>query len=517
MNRRTLLASTAAAVAALRLGSPFAAHAEPGPTTTGKITHATIVKLAQRLADAPFKPNSKTLAPPFDNLNYDQYRAVRPRSRPLGGEMDRFSMDALPPGFFFKEPVEISTIGADGAQPILFSNDLFDFGEDQFDPAVIKEQTVATKTAADLGFSGFRLRYPINRPDVMDEFVVFQGASYFRAIGRDMLYGLSARGLAIATANPGGEEFPVFRKFWVEQPAPGARSVIVRALLDSPRCAGAFEFDIAPGEATEMTTRCTLFPRQKIDQIGIAPLTSMYFFGTEDRGRIDDFRNAVHDSSGLQMITGRGARLWRALSNPRRVEVSSFQDASPKGFGLVQRSRDFDHFQDAEARYERRPSAWVEPLDDWGPGAVMLVEIPTRDEFNDNIVAFWRPKDALGPTDAGHEFRYRLVWAATPPDSAPLARVAATRTGIAINNTNRRVIVIDFRKSPPWSENLAVKASASHGELIGLSHRTLPDSDIVRVSFEFDPGDERVIEFQLSLTAGDEPESETWMYRWTPS
>jgi glucans biosynthesis protein len=266
---------------------------------------------------------------------------------------------------------------------------------------------------------------------VWDEAVVFQGASYFRAVARDTLYGLSARGLAIGTAGPEPEEFPLFTAFWVEEPEPGARTLRLYALLDGPSVSGAYAFAVTPGAETVMEIDSRLFPRVDVATAGVAPLTSMYFFGPESRKGVDDFRDAVHDSHGLRMINGAGERLWRPLRNPSTVELSAFADENPRSFGLIQRFRDFEHFQDAEARYEQRPSAWVEPTAPWGRGAVMLAEIPTNDEFLDNIVTFWRPEEPLR-AGAEHAFAYRLVWGQVPEEPLPLARVLATRSGMSI-------------------------------------------------------------------------------------
>ena len=205
----------------------------------------------------------------------------------------------------------------------------------------------------------------------------FQGASYFRAVARDQLYGLSARGLALGTGGPEGEEFPLFRQFWIHEPEVAATSLTIHALLDSPSVTGAYEFVVRPGVETVMDVRSVLFPRVELTGAGIAPLTSMYFFGPKSRARIDDYRDAVHDSSGLQMVTGAGERIWRPLDNPLALQFSAFSDHDPQGFGLTQRERAFIHYEDAEARYERRPSAWVAPSNAWGQGSVVLVEIPT--------------------------------------------------------------------------------------------------------------------------------------------
>lgn len=470
-----------------------------------------VVQMARQVSGRDFVPHRSNLAPPFVNLGYDAFRAIRSRISPLGTKTG-FAFDLLPPGFMFQEPVTITQVTGGVARQLPFSLDEFEFDPKFYDPVAL---AAAHPDTADMGYSGFRLRSRINRVDALDEFVVFQGASYFRAIARNMVYGLSARGLAIGTGSATGEEFPVFRQFWIVTPAPADQKVVVRALLDSPSCTGAFEFEITPGETTAMQIRCTLFPRREISEIGIAPLTSMYLFGPGRRARVDDFRNGVHDSEGLQMITGEGERLWRPLNNPRRVQISAFQDMNPKGFGLSQRHRDFDHYQDDEAHYDKRPSAWVEPIDDWGEGAVVLVEIPTDSEFNDNIVAFWRPRAPLGRTDAGHQIAYRLLWSASAPDSGPLGRVIATRSGVAVNHESRRVMVVDFSREAPWPGQIDVDAGVNKGELLNLVTRRLSEENRLRVSFEFTPGQETALEFHLRLISPAGPETEKWLYRWT--
>ena len=251
---------------------------------------------------------------------------------------------------------------------------------------------------------------------MFDEIAVFQGASYFRGVSKGQVYGLSARGLAIDTAQPGGEEFPFFRAFWLETPVPTARQTIVHALLDSPSATGAYTFRIAGGKPTTMDVEVKLFTRKQIEHVGVAPLTSMFLFSGNGRERIDDFRPAVHDSDGLAIADANGERVWRPLANPRRLQVSAFSVKELAGFGLIQRQRNFPSFEDLEARYERRPSAWVEPVGSWGSGAVHLVEIPSEEEIHDNVVAFWRPQEPYKQGSA-YTFAYRLTW----PDQAPPA------------------------------------------------------------------------------------------------
>jgi glucans biosynthesis protein len=350
---------------------------------------------------------------------------------------------------------------------------------------------------------------------VWDEFVVFQGATYFRGVGRGQSYGISARGLAIATGEPQGEEFPYFSKFWVERPASGQMDLVVHALMDSPSVTGAYRFTITPGESTVMDVTLTLFPRSPITAIGIAPLTSMFLFDQTNRRGYDDFRNAVHDSDGLQILNGAGELIWRPLANPRRLQMSAFVDENPRGFGLMQRKRDSDDFNDFTARYEDRPSLWVEPVGDWGRGSVVLVEIPTERETNDNIVAFWRPRT---PIAAGQPYSasYRLYWGEDAPIGSTLMRVAHTRTGASL--ASKRFFVVDFdgADSDIPLEEVTVVSSASRGA-ITEPHLVRDDrSGVIRATFELDPENQPLTEIRLQLMAGGEPASETWLYRWTP-
>lgn len=513
MGRRSFITALGAGLS--QAGVPWAFAREASSSApSGGMTHGAVVDQARRLSAMAYEPQTSRLSAPFVDLGYDAYRGIRSHSIPIGRGQDGFAMDLLAPGFIYKDHVTVSMTTATAVTDIPFAMGRFDFDPDYFDRAA---ELPAMSLPEGVGYSGFRLRYPLNRVEVSDEFVVFQGASYFRAVARNMVYGLSARGLAIRTGDARGEEFPAFRRFWIEEPAPGARAIVVRALLDSASCTGAFEFEIAPGETTVMQTRCTLFPREEISQIGLAPLTSMFLFGSAGPVMIDDYRDAVHDSEGLQMITGQGERLWRPLVNPRQFQISAFQDTGPKGFGLTQRRRDFAHYQDDEARYDKRPSAWIEPLDNWGRGAVILVEIPIRQEFNDNIVAFWRPEQPLVPSEAGHEFSYRLHWCAEPPDATPLARVVATRSGMSIHSDARRVLTIDFSKEGPWAEPLGVQTWVSRGALVGVALRDIPGDDLRRVSFEFESVGAELLEFHVALIGPSGPESEKWLYRWTPA
>lgn len=526
MYRRSFVMSSAAALAAGGLGqaalaqsgddeAPDVAASRDVPET-GEIVapdpfgFEDVIALAQEFAGRDYVAPASTLQGSFADLNYDRYRGIRFRRDrdPWAGSRD-FALDLLPPGSIFHEPVEIHLVSEGVATRMEFDPQLFDFDERQFPDGVDLE------TVGDMGFSGFRLRAPLNRPDVMDEFAVFQGASYFRAVARGTLYGLSARGLAINTGRPEGEEFPIFRSFWIYRPEERGRSVRINALLDSRSVAGAYEFILTPGAETIINTRAALFPRRDLANVGIAPLTSMYWFGPGDRRRIDDYRPAVHDSDGLQMLTGDETRLWRALSGPSTLQFSSFMDNDPLGFGLTQRARDFEDYEDAEARYELRPSAWIAPHGEWGRGSVTLVEIPVENEFNDNIVCFWQPQGTLA-ANIRHDFSYSLTFSPQVPDSAPVSRVVNTMSGRSVNMQNARTYVVDFDLSVFGSEDPVAQIRASAGRIENSSLSRLPGRDRIRLSFEYLPENARVADLSAVLNGPeDRALSETWIARWS--
>jgi glucans biosynthesis protein len=440
------------------------------------------------------------------DLGYDAYRAIRflPENALWRGTKLPFEVQFFHRGFLFTDRVDIYEVSQGHALPVRYSPNLFSFGD-------------TPKPDADLGFAGFRLHAPINRADYYDEVAIFLGASYFRAVAKGQTFGLSARGLSINTGDPKGEEFPAFRAFWIERPQGGAQSIVVHALLDSASASAAFRFTIRPGDATVYDVELALYPRAEIAQAGLATLTSMFFFDAHDRDTIDDFRPAVHDSSGLAIQTGHGERLWRPLSNPRDLQVSSFLERNLRGFGLVQRRRDFQAYQDLEARYERRPNAWVEPIGDWGEGQVQLYEIPTKNEYNDNIVVFWRPKEALQPKRE-YPFTYRLHWTSNDPHAATTATFHASRQGGAAEN--RRLFVLDaagesLKQLPPDAQ-VRGDVVADNGKVLNVVTQPNPHTGGWRLSFQLDPAKEKAVELRARLVREQEPLSETWVYRWTP-
>lgn len=490
------------------LTTPGRSQVPPGP-----FSHEVVQRVASELAAAPFAPPPETKLEGVEELDYDKYRQIRfRRERTIWrGQGLNFEMQVLPTGWLFKTPVEISIVDNGNARPLAPDSSYFELG-----PLVGKLGPEAV-----IGFSGFRITNPMNRPDLFDEVIVFQGASYFRALSRGQIYGLSARGLALNVAQAGGEEFPLFRRFWVEKPLPGASNIVIHAVLDSPSVAGAYRFQVTPGSPTWINVQSTLYPRKALSNVGVAPQTSMFLFSSVNRARISDFRPAVHDSDGLAITNGWGEHLWRPLTNPRRLQASSFLDHDPRGFGLVQRTRDFSQFQDLEARYERRPSAWVEPAEGWGPGAVELVEIPSEEEIHDNIVAYWKPTHPLAPGKP-HVFNYRLSWPDDVRRSWPGAVVHATRAGLIngpLRKTGALQFVIDFKGllPGPSAELPVARLDASAGSASTPIVQPNPEVGGVRVSFSFDPKSATSSEMRLVLQVNDTPVSETWLYRWTKS
>jgi len=374
---------------------------------------------AKQLAEAPYKAPPDRLPKELKDIDREAYRDIRFKPDHAYWRADKlpFELTFFHVGRDYRDPVRINELTPKGAKPIPFDPDDFDYGRNKIDP----------KSMRDLGYAGFRAHYAMNRKDFKDEVVVFLGASYLRAVGKDQQYGLSARGLAVDVATSTGEEFPRFTEFWIERPSPRATSLTIYALMDSKRVTGAYRFEVVPGTETMTNVSSVLYTREAIGKLGLAPLTSMFFFGENQPG-VDDYRPEVHDSDGLSVWTGDGEWIWRPLVNPARLLVTSYGMKSLKGFGLMQRDRDPTNYEDPDLLYERRPSAWVEPVGNWGAGRVELVQIPTPDETNDNIVAFWVPQ-ALPAAGKPLDIAYKVHWQAAGTVPAGKGWVVQTRRG----------------------------------------------------------------------------------------
>ncbi|MBE0489213.1 MAG: glucan biosynthesis protein [Halomonas sp.] len=479
----------------------------------------TVTERAETLAGRSHQAGTAELPEALRGIDYDTYRQIRFRPEAaLWGDEGLFSVQLFHTGFLFESPVRLHTV-EDGKVTALD----FDAARFRYDDAAAE---LPERDLTGAGHAGFRLHFPLNRAGYHDEFAVFLGASYFRLVGRGQGYGLSARGLAIDTALPGGEEFPAFREFWLIRPSPDATHMTVLALLDSPSLAGAYRFDIAPGRDIQVEVTARLFARRDVERLGVAPLTSMFAHGDTTPRAVDDHRPAVHDSDGLMAYTGRGEWIWRPLTNPRSLRVSSLLDHDPRGFGLAQRERDFDRYLDLEARYDRRPSQWVEPLTPWGPGRVQLVEIPAPDETHDNIVAYWVSDTPLRAGDS-RELHYRTHTFNVEPAAAAPARVIRTRQGWggvpgdpSSPPPSRRHFMVDFAggELEGLSPDQPVEAelSTNRGEIHHLQARPLPDGRGWRASFRLDPEGQQSTDMRLQLRLHDKLISETWNHVWYP-
>ncbi|UYH50952.1 glucan biosynthesis protein G [Candidatus Kirkpatrickella diaphorinae] len=479
------------------------------PAATTRFDANTVREKARKLARSAYAAPAQTLPSQINNLNFDQFRGIEFRSeRALWAEDDLyFDVEFFPRGFLYRPKILMNEVIDGETHPIAYDPDMFKYQDQQL------------RVTDDLGFSGLRLRCPLNKDDMKEECAVFLGASYFRAVAKGQNYGLSARGFANGTGDPKGEEFALFREFWLEKPQPGVKSVVIHALMDSPSVVGAFHFTIKPGDTTVFDVQTSFFPRENISKGGIAALTGMFYFDSNNRHHVDDWRPGAHDSEALQMWTGERQQLFRPLNNPIDLQFSAFHDVNPQGFGLMQRRRAFRDFEDLALFYEKRPSLWIEPVGNWGEGAVDLVEIPTPNEVNDNIVSFWRPAE---PMKSGNEYSYtyRMYWGWDTPWPTDMARIGATRIGEVTDHPDARQIVVDFTGKP--FENLPDNASfhliweTSAGSVKNVVVEPNPNIKGWRTMFEFYPKDAKIAELQCQLANDQGPVSEKWIYRWTP-
>jgi len=441
-------------------------------------------------------------------LNYDQYRRIqnRPAATIWPESANGFRVLLDPRGYLFAREVGINLVEEGDAERRKYAAADFDF----------QDLPLSDKIKGSLGYAGFRVLTVLNQAGKFDELVSFKGASFFRALGAGTVYGASARGLSIGTASAEGEEFPYFTEFWLVKPTSASPAVTVYALMDGESVTGAFEFQITPGPETRMEVSAAFFPRRELTSVGIAPLTSMYFFSPHDlRKEAEDFRPAVHDSEGLQIRMKNGEWVWRPLVNPQSLQISVLATELPRGFGLIQRKRDIDAYADVEAEYHHRPNVWVQPTSSWGEGHLSLVEIPTANEYNDNIVVFWKPQTAWQPGRA-YDLSYSMRWSLRPPAVSSVIPIAETRSG-KTPDKKRQLFVIDYE---PAEEALLSNASASIWTSNGLIHNPVvkrhPETGKTRLSFELSTQNADVAELRALLTKGGKPVSETWLYRWRP-
>lgn len=500
------------------------------------ITLEYVEKLAEARAKAVFKDLRGTLPSELgaESLNYDRYREVRFKpEQALWRKDDRpFWAEFFHPGYIFQEPVQMHEFTAEGyTQPIRFSPDFFDY---------TRVPGLRDKIPGEAGYAGFKLLHALNEPGRMDELAVFQGASYFRLLGRGSRYGQSARGLAINCGE--GEEFPLFTEFWLGKPQAGASQITLFALLDSRSCTGAYRIVLRPGEWSAADVDAVIFWRdealvraaceaQKVAYVplktaGLAPLTSMFWFGENTEGKPDDYRAEVHDTDGLLIVMENDETVWRPLNNPPRhhlIRHSVFAADNPQAFGLLQRDREYLNYHEITNLYHRTPSMMVRPKGKWGPGQVRLVEIGTVSEYEDNIVAFWNPVHLPKP---GEPFRFGYTLESGTGGEERLSPnfVQGTRLGADPGNPKVRDIVIDFAgafvsKVDPSNPPVAVPSCPE-----GMGH--FSKAVVLRNEFEnswrvflkFEPAADLKdpVPLRCTLKQGDTVLTETWDYLWNP-
>lgn len=475
------------------------------------VDHAFVTRLARERAATAHAPRPE-VPEFFRKLNYDTYQRITfRRDQALWYDAGlRFRLEFFHPGYLFTRVLQLHEVSDSHAQPIPFMRGMFDFHDIE----------VPWFSQRGLNYVGFRALHPLNGPDKWDELATFLGASYFRALGRGHRYGLSGRGLALNAGGPAAEEFPEFTEFWIRKPVPSDQTLHVHALLEGPSVAGAYTFQITPGEETVVEIRATLFFRQRVDLVGLAPLSSMFWYGEGSPHRHGDFRPEVHDSDGLLVAPDPDTRIWRPLVNPPALRHTDFDTPAFAGFGLFQRDRAMGSYEDFEARYDARPSVWIEPVGSWPPGRVRLVEIPSNNEYHDNVTAFWVPRDPIEPGQQ-YELAWRQRWTSAIRFGGPPGFVSATRQTVHDGGQDQTKFVVDYDR-----ESLA--ALPAEGEVTAdvsvLGPAEIRDVKVLR----HDDGRRRLVlrlaakpggppvDVRARLMHDGRPVSETWTTRWQP-
>ena len=529
LDRRTLLASAGATATLAALGFSSQALAQQGLKLgqSQDFTFEALKARARQMAAVPYEAPQSPNPDILQKIDYDAHGKIRfkPEMALWANGPSAWPVTFFHLGRYFQKPVRMYVVEGGQAREIVYDENYFEMPAD----------SPAKQLPSGVGFAGFRFQesrsgHPGPKGEALDwkknDWVAFLGASYFRAIGELYQYGLSARGLAIDPAVAGKpEEFPDFTHVWLETPAAGAEHVVVYALLSGLSVAGAYRFRMHRGKGVVTEIETALHLRKDVERLGIAPLTSMYWYSETAKPTAVDWRPEVHDSDGLALWTGAGERAWRPLNNPLRTTASAFVDDNPRGFGLMQRDRKVDHYLDG-VFYERRPSAWVEPLGGWGKGSVQLIEIPTDDEIHDNIVAMWVPQ---APAKAGtaYEFAYKLHWLADEPYPTPLGRVVATRLGNGgqpgtVRPRGVRKFMVEFLgpalETVPFGVKPEVVLWSSRGSFSYTFAEAVPD-DVPghwRAQFDLTVDGGEPVEMRCYLKAGDTVLTETWMYQYLP-
>ena len=524
MKRRDFIGYVCAGIADFAIQSSASAQAvapgtpQPPSTPQPRFAYDDVVRRARDLSQKPFEPFDQPIPEQFAKLDFDAFRDIRFRTDKTfllngGGP---FGMQLFHPGFLYTRTIPINIVRDGLAAPIPYVSNLFDYGRTRIEKPL----------PPDTGFAGFRLHYPLVDAKSTDEVISFLGASYFRFLSRGQQYGLSARGITInAGLTTEKEEFPFFKEIWVEMPKADAERIVMYALLDGDSVAGAYMFILYPGTDSVIEVTATLFPRRLIQRLGIAPLTSMFFYGENELGIPKDYRPELHDSDGLLMKTGAGEWIWRPLHNPTGVDASIFTDANMKGFGLWQRDRAFDHYQDLDLFYEKRPSYWVEPMESFGEGTVELFELHTVDETFDNIVAYWSPKAKIEPGQS-RVFKYKITSYSEPDKVNPGGYVLNTfhTSARALGSGEAHVagstrFIIDFTGGDlayhlAKPDGVQVVSSTTAGKVSTAFLVPSPEIKGFRAAVDLVLGADEVADVRVYLKAGRKALTETWTVPW---
>lgn len=477
------------------------------------IDYAFVVGNAEKLAASPFKEQRPDLPKFLKKLSYDDYQRIRfiPEQSLWRADNLPFQVQFFHPGGLHQTSVAIHEFSETHKQRIPFVRTFFDY----------QDLDVPGRLPGSLEYAGFRIIHPLNQPDKFDEAISFLGTNYYRALARHQRYGLSARGVAINSGGPDVEEFPDFIEFWLGKPAADAKSMQLFGLLDGPSVTGAYQFVITPGEETILDVTATLFFRKPVANLGLAPLTSMFWFGENSAHRFGDFRPEVHDSDGLLIATDAETRLWRPLSNPEQPRTTDLDAPALTGFGLLQRDRQFVHYEDTEARYEARPSVWIEPVGPWPPGKVRLFELPARDEYMDNVVASWSPHTPPAAGDRIH-LAYRQRWTSALVFGGPQGFVRATRQTVQVERARRTKFVIDFDsvglEAIPGSADVTAEITTPAGATVLNQHAYRNEVDgSWRLAMLLDaPEVTTPVPLRARLLLEGKPLTETWLNEWKP-
>jgi periplasmic glucans biosynthesis protein len=488
-----------------------------------------VAKLAEKRAHQPFHSPRAELPAILrqEQLNYDKYREIRfRRDHALWSKENLpFRVEFFHPGYLYQEPVQLHEFTPTYSQPIRFVQEFFDYGK----------LDIGKQIPVNTGYAGFRVLYPLNQPAQLDELGAFLGASYFRLLGKGQRYGISARGLALDCGEEGRpEEFPLFTEWWLGKPNPGDSALRLFAILDSVSCVGAYEFLIQPGKTTTVDVDAVLFLREAAQvrvvaserkpmlSLGLAPLTSMFWLGKQSERRFNDYRPEVHDSDGLLMQTETGEWVWQPLANPARMQHQRFEARNLRGFGLLQRERSFEAYQDMFNLYHQVPDVWVEPHNKWGAGSLHLVELSTVYEGLDNIVAFWDPQEKPAPLKP-FRFAYTLYWKSDSGPKLSSHRAVATRIGADPTDAQGRMFVIDFdgpnldvisQTDPPVIE-ASCSANGALTERQVVRNRFLGTWRVI-LKMKPNPGNQSPVDLRCALKKGPDTLSETWTYHWSP-